>query len=89
MNQDQGNVPVLEGTAKQRIREELWAVEEVAAIIGTFRSEDEDNYEYGFSGLSMRIRFGGRLVIVLVLRSKGPYYQYKIRLLFVKAVVHM
>ena len=27
-------------------------------IIGTFRSEDE--YEYEFSMLSMRIRFGGR-----------------------------
>ena len=28
--------------------------------IGTFRSEDEDDYEYEFSVLSMRIRFGGR-----------------------------
>ena len=27
-------------------------------IIGTFRSEDEDDYEYEFSVLSMRIRFG-------------------------------
>ena len=30
------------------------------AIIGTFRSEDEDDYEYEFSVLSMRIRFVGR-----------------------------
>ena len=29
-------------------------------ILGTFRSEDEDDYEYEFSILSMRIRFGGR-----------------------------
>ena len=28
--------------------------------LGTFRSEDEDDYEYEFSVLSMRIRFGGR-----------------------------
>ena len=26
----------------------------------TFRSEDEDDYEYEFSVLNMRIRFGGR-----------------------------
>ena len=29
-------------------------------IIVTFRSEDEDDYEYVFSVLNMRIRFGGR-----------------------------
>ena len=29
-------------------------------ILGTFRSEDEDDYEYEFSVLSMRTRFGGR-----------------------------
>ena len=29
-------------------------------IIGTFRSEDEDDYEYEFSVLSMRVRFAGR-----------------------------
>ena len=29
-------------------------------LLGTFRSEDEDNCEYEFSILSMRIRFGGR-----------------------------
>ena len=29
-------------------------------ILGTFRSEDEDDYEYEFSVLSMRIMFGGR-----------------------------
>ena len=28
--------------------------------IGTFRSEDEDDCEYEFSVLNMRIRFGGR-----------------------------
>ena len=28
--------------------------------IGTFRSEDEDNYEFEFSVVNMRIRFGGR-----------------------------
>ena len=28
--------------------------------LGTFRSENEDDYEYEFSVLSMRIRFGGR-----------------------------
>ena len=28
--------------------------------IGTLRSEDEDNYEYEFSVLSMRVRSGGR-----------------------------
>ena len=28
--------------------------------IGTFRSEDGDDYEYEFSVLSTRIRFGGR-----------------------------
>ena len=28
--------------------------------IGTFRSEDQGDYEYEFSVLSMRIRFGGR-----------------------------
>ena len=28
--------------------------------LGTFRSEDEDDCEYEFSILSMRIRFGGR-----------------------------
>ena len=28
--------------------------------LGTFRSEDEDDYECEFSVLSMRIRFGGR-----------------------------
>ena len=28
--------------------------------IGTFRSEDEGDYEYEFSVLSMRIRFGAR-----------------------------
>ena len=27
-------------------------------ILGTFRSEDEDEFQYGFSLLSMRIRFG-------------------------------
>ena len=32
----------------------------IEVIIGTFRSEDEDDYEYEFSVLSMRIRFGGR-----------------------------
>ena len=54
-------------------------------ILGTFRSEDEDEFQYGFSLLSMRIRFGDRhfrsaraqyrkliFVVVLVLRSKGP-----------------
>ena len=29
-------------------------------LLGTFRSEDEDDYEYEFSVLSTRIRFGGR-----------------------------
>ena len=28
--------------------------------LGTLRSENEDYYEYEFSILSMRIRFGGR-----------------------------
>ena len=28
--------------------------------LGTFRSEDEDDYEYEFSVLSMRISLGGR-----------------------------
>ena len=31
-----------------------------ARVIGTFRSEGEDDYEYEFSVLNMRIRFGGR-----------------------------
>ena len=55
-------------------------------ILETFRSEDKDDYEYEFSVLSMRIRFGDIfrsaraqnrklvLVVVLVLRSKGPYW---------------
>ena len=30
------------------------------SIIWTFTSEDEDDYEYEFSVLDMRIRFGGR-----------------------------
>ena len=30
------------------------------SLIGTFRSEDKDDYEYEFSVPSMRIRFGGR-----------------------------
>ena len=30
------------------------------STIGTFRSEDEDDHEYEFSVLSMRIRFEGR-----------------------------
>lgn len=29
-------------------------------MLGTFRSEDEDDYEYEFSVLSMHIRFGGQ-----------------------------
>ena len=29
-------------------------------MMGTFRLEDEDDYEYKFCVLSMRIRFGGR-----------------------------
>ena len=32
----------------------------IRAKIGTFRPEDEDDYEYEFSVLSTRIRFGGR-----------------------------
>ena len=57
------------------------------APIGTFRSEYEYDYEYEFSVLSTRIRSRGRhfqsaraqngklvLVVVLVLRSKVPYY---------------
>ena len=31
-----------------------------ANLLGTFRSEGEDDYEYEFSVLSMRITFGGR-----------------------------
>ena len=53
-------------------------------IIGTFRSEDEDDYEYKFSVLSMCISKKmsasepyahaqyGKLILVDVLRSKGP-----------------
>ena len=51
-------------------------LEKIGITVGTFRSQDEDHYE--FSVLSMRISFGGRhfsksekLVVVLVLRSKG------------------
>ena len=33
---------------------------DVNSLSGTFRSEDEDDYEYEFSVLSMRVRFGGR-----------------------------
>ena len=29
-------------------------------LLGTFRSEDGDDYEYEFSVLNMRIRFGGQ-----------------------------
>ena len=32
----------------------------IMVLLGTFRSEDEDDYEYEFSVLSMRIMFGGR-----------------------------
>ena len=43
-------------------------------IIGTFRSEDEDDYEYEFSILSMRIRFGGRHCFeVRELRTETSY----------------
>ena len=34
----------------------------LAPTLGTFKSEDEDEFEYKFSVLSMRIRFGGRHV---------------------------
>ena len=53
---------------------------------GTLRLEDVDEYQYEFSVLSMRLRFGDRhfrsaraqnrklvLVVVLVHRSKGPF----------------
>ena len=62
---------------------------QLSQTLGTFRSEDEDDYEYEFSVLSTRIRFGDRhfskyacseqklvLVVVLVLRSKGLYYYH-------------
>ena len=55
-------------------------------ILGTFRSEDEEDYEYEFSVLSTRtskmsvskpnahVQYGKLiLVLVLVIRSKGPY----------------
>ena len=29
-------------------------------LLGTFRAEDEDDHEYEFSVLCMRIRFGGQ-----------------------------
>ena len=57
----------------------------ILELIGTFRSEDEDDYEYEFSVLNMRIGFGGRNFSKCayseqktrtrsspVLRSKGP-----------------
>ena len=54
----------------------LWTV--VVVTIGTFRLEDEDDYEYGFSVLSMRIRFGGRHFSkcpILVPRGRDPFGQ--------------
>ena len=43
------------------------------ALLGTFKSEDEDDHEYEFSVLSMRIRFGGRHF------SKCAYSKHKTR----------
>ena len=56
--------------------------------LATFRLEYEDDYEYKFSVLSTRFRFGGRKfskcecsefktrtrIVVLVLQSEGRYY---------------
>ena len=77
-------------TSKVQPASDYWTVdrENLGMILGTFRTEDEDDYEYKFSVLSMRIGFGGLyfskcdcaqnrklvLVVVLILRSKGPYY---------------
>ena len=62
------------------------ALEPPSVKIATFRLEYEDDYEYEFSVLSTRFRFGGEnfriaraqnlkivLVVVLVLQSKGLY----------------
>ena len=55
-------------------------------LIGAFRSEDEDDYEYEFSVLSTRTskpyahaQYGKLvLVLVLILRSKDPYFGERI-----------
>ena len=44
------------------------------SIVGAFRREDGDDYEYEFSALSMRIRFRGRHFFeVRVLRKENSY----------------
>ena len=51
-------IKTLEGLTTEYLQSTIASFVEM--IIGTFRSQDEDEYQYEFSVLSIRIRFGDR-----------------------------